>query len=331
MPAPVELSAEILYAGLVLRASGRACLLAFALMGAHAERAGMVRAQAEELHVEVADGACPDARQLEQALAPVLDPSVVLVFEATASTTRRVRVSDEGKAYAIEIDGERREVSDARRDCVERARVAAVFIALNMQAAKPEPAKEPLPEPEPEPEAPEPPPLVPGFGASSFALSEQATDAERAAFGAGASVFYAGAPFRFELSAAILAPIELELTPRDDVRGRVDLMRVPFALTGSYLLRVGDVELGPLLGLALDVLHMKGQGLERPQTELRLSAGVVLGAAAHLWLSRHVGLFLQAQMRAFPRAYRLAVEPTGALGETPRIWLGAQLGAQARF
>jgi hypothetical protein len=329
----VELSAEIHYAGAVLRASGRACLMAFALMGAHAADAAV--AQAEELHIEVAAGACPDAGQLGQALTPVLEPSVTLVFEATASTTRSARVTDEGQAYAIEIDGERREVADTRRDCVERARVAAVSIALNMQAARPEPPKEPEPEPEPqepeEPEEPEPPPLAPGFGAALFALGEHATDVGRTAFGAGASLFYAGAPFRFELSAAVLAPIALALTPRDDVRGRVDLMRVPLGLTASYLLRVGAFELGPLLGLALDVLHMKGQGVARPQTELRLSAGVVLGASVHLWISRHIGLFLQAQMRAFPRAYRLAVEPTGALGQTPRVWLGAQLGAEARF
>jgi hypothetical protein len=323
---PVELSAEIHYAGLVLRASGRAGLLAFAWIGAYA-----TAAQAEELHVEVAGDACPDSGQLEQALEPVLEPSVVLVFKATTATTRRVRVSDEGAAYAVEIDGERRELSDRRRDCVERARVAAVFIALNMQASKPEPPKQPEPEPEHKPQEPQPQPLPPAFGAALFALGEHATDADRTAFGAGASVFYAGAPFRLELSASVLAPIELALTPRDDVRGRVDLMRVPLALTASYLLHLGDVELGPLLGLAVDVLHMEGQGVERAQSELRLSLGVVLGAAAHLWISRHIGMLFQVQMRAFPRAYRLAVEPTGALGETPRIWLGAQLGAQARF
>jgi hypothetical protein len=308
----------------VLRASGRAGLLAFAWIGVH-----VATAQAEQLHVEVAAGACPDAGQLEQALEPVLEPSVVLVFESTTQTTRRVRVSDEGEAYAVEIDGERREVIDARRDCVERARVAAVFIALNMQASTPEPPQKP--EPEPARAEPPPPPPPPGLGAALFALGEHATDAARTALGAGALLFYASAPFRFELSASVLAPIELALAPRDDVRGRVDLTRAPLALTASYLLRLGDVELGPLLGLAADVLHMEGQGVERPQTELRLSLGVALGACAHLWINRHIGLLFQVQMRAFPRAYRLAVEPTGALGETPRIWLGAQLGAQARF
>jgi hypothetical protein len=322
----LELSIRIHYAGLVLRASGRACVLAFGLIGFCAGSA-----RADELQVEAADAACPDAGQLEQALRPVLEQDVALVFEASPSTTWRARVSDDGAVYAIEIDGERREIEDARRDCEERARVAAVFIALNIQATKSEPAKPVAPDPEAAPEEPEPPPPPPGFGASLQALGEHATDAERTAFGAGASIFYALAPFRFELSAAVLAPIELRLTPRDDVRGRVDLVRIPLALTTSYLVRIGDFELGPLLGLALDVLHMKGQGVERPQTELRLSPGVALGAAAHLWLSPRIGLVFQAQMRAFPRAYRLTVEPAGALGRTPGIWVGAQLGAQARF
>lgn len=312
-----------------MRGSCRACVLAFAFTGFCAGGA-----RADELLVEVAEGACPDAGQLEQALRPVLEQDIALAFEASASTTRRARVSDDGAAYAIEIDGERREVEDVRRDCEERARVAAVFIALNIQATKSEPPKAAEPEPGPEPEEPEgsePTSLPPGFGASLYALGEHATDAERTAFGAGAAVFYMLAPFRFELSAAVLAPIELALAPRADVRGRVDLMRVPLALTASYVVRIGAFELGPLLGLALDVLHMKGQGVERPQTELRLSPGIALGAAAHLWLSRRIGLVFQAQMRAFPRAYRLTIEPTGALGETPRVWLGAEVGMQARL
>ena len=317
----------------MLRASGCAGLIAAALLWA---RVGAVHAQAaEQVHVEVAEGACPDAAQLEQALQPLLEQGVTLVFEATASTTRRASVIDSGQQYAIEIDGERREVEDTRRDCVERARVAAVFIALNMQApaAKPEPPKEPEPEPEPAPEAPEAPPLPPGLGVSLFALGEHSTDAARTTFGAGASLFYIDAPFRFELGAGVLAPIELELDPRDDIRGRARLLRVPLALTASYLLRLWSFELGPTLGLALDVLHIEGggEGIERPQTELRLSPGLLAGADLHLWLSRYVGLVLRLQTRAFPVVYRFEVEPAGSLGEAPRLWLSGQLGAEARF
>lgn len=315
----------------MLGASGRAGLVAAGLLWA---RAGVLHAQAlEQVQVEVAEGGCPDAAQLEQALAPLLEQGVTLVFEPTASTTRRASVLDLGERYAIEIDGERREVEEARRDCVERARVAAVFIALNMQssAAKPEPPKEP--EPAPEPEEPEAPPLPPGLGAGVFLLGEHSTDAARTTLGAGVALFYVHAPLRFELGAGVLAPVELELDPRDDIRGRARLLRMPLALTASYLMRLSSFEVGPTLGLALDVLHMEGagEGIERPETGLRLSAGVLAGADVHLWLSRYVGLVLRLQMRAFPMLYRFEVEPAGRLGQAPRLWLSGQLGAQARF
>ena len=315
----------------MLGASGRAGLVVAALLWM---RAGALHAQAaEQVHVEVAEVGCPDAAQLEQALAPLLEQGVTLVFQATASTTRRASVVDLGAQYAIEIDGERRVLEDARRGCVERARVAAVFIALNMQASppKPEPPKEP--EPEPEPEEPEAPPLPPGLGASVFALGEHSTDTGRTTFGAGAALFYVRAPLRFELGAGVLAPVELELDPRDDIRGRARLLRIPLALTASYLLRLSSFELGPTLGLALDVLHIEGEGegVERPQTELRLSPGLLAGAEGHLWLSRYVGLVLRLQMRAFPMVYRFEVEPVGTLGEAPRLWLSGQVGAEARF
>jgi hypothetical protein len=319
----------------VLRASGCAGLIAVALLWARAEA---VQGQAaEQVLLEVAEGACPDATQLEQALQPLLEQGVTLVLEATASTTRRASVEDAGGQYAIEIDGERRKVEDARRDCVERARVAAVFIALNMQMspARPELPKEPEPpaEPEPEPEEPEAPPLPPGLGASIFALADHSTDAARTTLGAGASLFYVHAPFRFELGAGVLAPIELELDPRDGIRGSARFLRVPLAITASYLLRLSPFELGPTAGLAIDVLHIEGegQGIERPQTELRLSPGLLAGADFHLWISRYVGLVLRLQMRAFPMVYRFEVEPAGRLGEAPRLWLSGQLGAQARF
>lgn len=319
----------------MVRASGYAGLIVGALLWA----AGPLRAQApEQVHIEVALGACPDASQLEQALGPLLEQGVTLVLEPTASTTRRASVVDLGEHYAIEIDGERRDVEDARRDCVERARVAAVFIALNMQAAPPAKPAEPPKKPEPpveEPpvEEPEAPALAPGFGASLFALGEHSTDAARTAFGAGASLFYVTAPLRFELSLGVLAPIELELETRDDIRARVRLLRVPLALTASYLLRASAFELGPVLGLALDLLHIEGdgEGVERPQTELRMSPGVLAGADAQLWISRYVGLVLRLQMRAFPMVYRFEVEPLGRLGEVPRLWLSGQLGVQARF
>lgn len=331
--------------------------------------AGELRAQAPvQLHVELADDACPSAAQLSAALTPVLEREVELVIDAAPNSrgARRAVVRDYGTRYAIEIDGARREVEDARRDCEERARVASVFVALNMRAAAPqqasaatpdkpkasrdqepkrdrEPAAEAERDDEAEPEEPDapdepdepyaPPPDRSGVGVLVYGAAAHSTKAERTAFGAGVGAYLATYSFRFELSAGVLAPIELALEPSGDIRGRVELLRVPFALTASYLLSVGDFQLGPTLGLVLDFLHLEGEGegVDRPQSSLRMSAGGLLGVDVQLWLSDRVGLWLRPQLQAFPMAYRLAVDPNGSLGQTPQLWLSAQLGLQARF
>jgi len=293
------------------------------------------------------------------------------VFAASASATRRARVIDAGARYVIEIDGARRQIDDARRDCMERARVSAVFIALNLRASEPtktagapgthhggraaaasgEPAPRERAESEPErrdddaqdddaddvDEAvdgrtrPDRPVLPRGFGLSLFGLAERSTDAAQTAWGAGAGAFIGLWPFRFELSAGVLSSVTLQLQPRDDIRGRVQLTRAPLSLTTSYLLRVGAFQLGPTLGLSLDLLHIQGERVERRQSEWRLGLGALLAGDAHLWISSHAGLLLRLQMRFFPRAYRLAVDSVGSLGETPSVWLSAQLGGQWRF
>jgi hypothetical protein len=359
-------------------------------------QAGVVRAQAE-LHVEVAVGACPDARQLRAALAPVLERDVTIVVEPTGAAARRARVIDRGERYAIEIDGAHREVEDPRRDCVERARVASVFIALNMQepmqpapvstpatsdpprttdapgttstpTTRERPAKPEQRDPDADEDADEavdeadetaaeaaeeaaeaareaaeaareaaeasrplPPEPPPGWGLWAFATGEHSSDAERTTFGAGAGVFYAFAPFRLELNAAALAPLPLALSPRDGIRGGVELMRIPFGVAASYRLRLRDVHVGPIAGLAFDLLHIEGSGVERPQTDVRLNLGALFGADLRLAVGSDVGLLVRLQMRFFPKSYRLVVDPTGRLGETPSVWLSGQLGVEWRL
>jgi hypothetical protein len=165
----------------------------------------------------------------------------------------------------------------------------------------------------------------------AFGAGAHSTAVERTALGAGAGAYFALSSFRFELSAAVLAPIEVTLEPRPDVRGRVQLMRVPLSLSAGFLMSAGAFQLGPTLGFVLDVLHIEGQGVTRPQSELRLSSGLLLAADLHLWVSERVGLWVRPQMQMFPKAYKLVVDPQGALGETPQLWIGAQLGVQARL
>ncbi len=56
-----------------------------------------------------------------------------------------------------------------------------------------------------------------------------------------------------------------------------------------------------------------------------------LGASLRYWLTERVGIFLSPHGSFFPRPYTLGVRDLGAVGETPRLWLGAQLGVAIRL
>jgi hypothetical protein len=293
------------------------------------------------VHVE-ADGECPSAKQLEDTLEPLLGPGrVALDGESRATDATlpvQARVSDRGERYLIEIRSLQRELEDRARDCVERARVAAVLIALNVGEAERKPPPEPPPververvEPPPpaieEPAAPEP--LA--MGMQLLGSGELATEIERGAFGGSVGVWWSADGFGVALDAGLLSPVTLTLEPRGPTRGRAALMRVPFTLSGRYLIAAGAFALGPALGLSLDVLRVAGSGVEREQTAVRVSFGGFLALEAHAELGAQLEAVLRLNLRAFPSAYRLAVPPEGALGETPQLWVGASLGLGWRF
>lgn len=268
---------------------------------------------------------------VQQQLTPLLPRELKLEFGPAAPEggPGHGSIEDYGESYAVEIDGRSREVDDPARDCLERARVAAVFIALNTRGAPvPAPAREPEPEAE-EPEEPELPPdpdrlqiVAALFGAASYA-----TAVRSAAPGGGAAIWLGQRRLRFGFSAALLASTELPLGPNaDGLRGSVDLTRLPLALSASYLLEAGPFEIGPVLGLGVDLLRLHGRDVIDPQTELRANPGALLGADVLCRLSPALLGVVRLSFTVFPRAYDLTVDPAGRLGTTPQLWLGAILG-----
>lgn len=311
-------------------------------------------ARADEVHVQVAEGACPDASLLEQKLAPLL-PGVTLTFDAlpapqASPALRSASANDAGERYTIEVAGLSREVEDPARDCVERARVAAVFIALNL-APKGEATKEPEPAPPVPPEKPkfdedddddddddaadesetssgldDPPGLQ--LGLRLFGDGAYATAIDRGAFGGGLGAWLGQGGWRVALTLGALSPVRVSFEPVD---GAVSVLRIPIVASADWVLRFGRLELGPSVGFALDVLHMKGVELMRPQTELRLDPGLSLAAHVGLRVSSAVVVRLRLHAEAFARAYELRVDPLGPLAHTPRLWLGASLGLDCRL
>lgn len=288
------------------------------------------QAGATAVHVELDPDACPGAALLRQKLQPLLGDDVELVIESAPAGdagSARASVRDFGAAYAVEVGELRREVGDGARDCVERARVAAVFIALNV---KPPPAAE---EPPPEPSEPEPPEPEPAadeqrtrWGVRLSGEAAYAVAIDRSAFGASAALWLGLGALRLDAGVGGLSPAQVELDARAGVQGSVALMRIPLTASASYLWRAGPLAFGPALGLAVDLLRLRGEGVERPQTELRVNPGGFAAADAHLRLTPALSTVLRVALAAFPRAYDLSVDPEGRFARTPRLWLSASLG-----
>ena len=108
-------------------------------------------------------------------------------------------------------------------------------------------------------------------------------------------------------------------------------MRFPSRLTASYLFSIGRYSFGPTVGFDLDLLRIRGRGVARPRTSLRIDPGLLLAVETHLQLGAAWSLGLRLGLDAYARAYDLAVSPTGSLGKTPRLWLAGSLGMAWRF
>jgi hypothetical protein len=291
-----------------------------------------VRAQtgAPDVQVQLAADACPSPALLRQKLQPLLGEDATLAIDAAPEDrvgAVQASLRDLGDRYALEVEGLSREVGDRARDCIERARVAAVFIALNVNPP-PEAAPSPPDAAEAEPVEPRPEDgeqaMRWGVRFSGEAAYAAAIDA--GAFGAGAGVWLGLGTLRLEAGAGALSPAQVQLDARADIRGSVGVMRIPLTASASYLLRAGPLAFGPALGLALDLLRLRGEGLERPQTELRVNPGAFAAADAHMRLTPALSTALRVALSAFPRAYDLSVDPEGRLARTPRLWLSASLG-----
>ncbi len=96
-------------------------------------------------------GACPSALDVARELNPLL--SKWEVVSDNQPVDARARLDDLGSSFRIAIQGEIKEVEDSPADCRERARVAAVVIAMQLESplgsAPPsaeELATQPLPE-----------------------------------------------------------------------------------------------------------------------------------------------------------------------------------------
>jgi hypothetical protein len=294
--------------------------------------------------------ACPSAALVRDMLAPLIpDTRVLIAPEASAEATfAEARLRDLGSDYVIELHGAERRQHDPGADCSERARVAAVFIALNLPGAKRVSSPQAASAAEqsgsataPAPAATAPPqdhaattprttaqssdgrPLRVGIGAS--ALVAFAPEPQSAVVGGSVGVWARRGLWQLELSGGATGKSELPIEPAAP-GGSAALWRFPLAASAAVLWRVSRFELGPSLGFALDLLRARGDEVARPERALRANAGVQLAALGRLRLTERLALVMTLSGSFFPVNYELRVEPQARSAETPGFWLAAQLG-----
>jgi hypothetical protein len=308
---------------------GLAVALAAAATGP-ADRAASGGAPGPAVPIEV-NGQCPSHDAIMAALLPALGGS---------SIPSPPRVSDLGAAFEIVAFGQTRQFVDTARDCAERARVAAVFIALalNPPMLQLPPAAAPPPVPPvanvapPPVVAPPPPPVVAPPPPRWLNLAVGA----RVDGPLGGAASPGGTTGGIELRGAagrravgVVAAVGV-LAPTDSKVSFVNVHHQRFPASLAVMARRAlprGLAVEGAAGLALVPFRLQADGLGQSTPATRVDAGLRLALQVRLPpLARGLTPFLGGHLEYFPRPYVVDVAPIGDIGTTNRVWVGASAG-----
>jgi hypothetical protein len=253
-------------------------------------------------------GDCPNPAQVKAALDYILKGASAM---ASASDAAVLSVADLGPAYRVSLADQTREQPDPKRDCDERARVAAVFAAITMEppeiAARARPA---LPSPAPR-----------RIELRAVGLAEYGGGA--LALGGELRSGLVGARWGLELGAGFLPGIDFDFGGYP-----ARMTRFPLDLGVVMTLRKGPVAAGLSAGPAVAVFNLRGEGTGLPVHEsgTRVDVGFRSAVFIALFPAARVSPVLDVRLSLWPSPYHVIVEPLGRVGTTPTVWVGATLG-----
>ena len=271
-------------------------------------------------------GECPGWGTLSTALAPLLGKI------ASAAPTLPPRVTDLGEHFEVVVAGQSGLYFDINRDCAERARIAAVFIAMvltttTVHAAAPQSVL---------PAAPQPSPSVSPsnrWTAASLAARCDATSSGSSpspvglACGGELGVALGRSHYGGFLSAGVLAST---VTRFASVPVRVQRFPLALGVVTARDLRAGWW-IGAHVGAALAVLRIQGEGLDTGGPALRFDPGARIGVSLRLptaWRGWAPAVAVHGEY--FPRAYQIDVAPLGTIGSLGRYSVGVAAGVSYR-
>ena len=289
---------------------------------------------------------CPSPVALARALANML-PEAKLSDGADRDRALVVRIDDLGAKFRLRVGDDTRELADGGRRCEERARQAAVVVALALAPPSVEEPPTPKAEP-PTTEAAAPPPSEaevrapieerrppsPIVRRTMVALElaaglDMAPAADGGALAAGALAFRlaAGRPrFAVMLGVAATSPSTMKLAPAP-----VSMTRFPIDLSARYVAHAGkERETAFDLGAVGDLLLLEGAAGSGGN---RLSVGIRAAASERFWMTDDTAIFVGIETALLPNTYALVIDDGMASrpeGHTPDFWLGLSLGCVVR-
>jgi hypothetical protein len=270
-------------------------------------------------------------------LATLLPPSFSNAPVATAT------VSDDGGTYLVTVGERVKEYADSARDCAERARIAAAFIAfslsLDVQPAAGTTTSATVPTAGP---PPAPPPVVTAAPPSrtekwlrvdARGTLEIAPQDGLLAPGAEARIAAGQGRFGAHALCGWLSGTSMSLPGET---GRVLLERFPCA-AGPTLrlfpsgtpLPLPPLEVSVDAGVALGAVRTSGRSFATNYVSARFEVGARIAVDAALHLGRHPAGFAPVVGLAatyYPMAYDLDVTPRTSVGRTPNLWAGLTAG-----
>lgn len=262
---------------------------------------------------------------MEREIAPLLAGAKVSTKALPGAIT--VRLEDGGDSVRVFIGSAVQEVADPGRRCDERARAAAVLIALALQppALDAPPAKA----------EGAPVPGVPPIKTVNL-IVDLATQGDLAPLSpAGETVIAAGGSLHLSIGRswiggvigiAALAPSDIPVST-----GTARVVRVPVDIDLRLSLRRGPFELAGDVGAVLTIVVVDGQGLPKNEHALGTEFGIRAAATVRWWFRDRIAPFLGVGLIGVPRPIELTVAPVGIVGTTPRIWLDLALGLAVRL
>ncbi|HSS37805.1 MAG TPA: hypothetical protein VLT58_03450 [Polyangia bacterium] len=280
--------------------------------------------------VMAAEGVCPSQAAVWTELGTLVprDRFAARLVEVK-SAGPAIELADLGASYRVTAAGRVRVYRDDAHDCADRARVAALFIALAIDPADTVAAAAPRPPaPPPTPPPPTPPPVIQPEPRAPPLVDVQVAPAFDVGLGSGSVTFTPAGLVDVAVGRGLLAAlvsIAADL-PADASAGSVRVRQWRAPVTVGVRARLGRERVEPYaeLGVAAGPIVARGRDVVSPSTAVSLELGVA--AALGVRIGGRTGGFLVARGELVPDPPDVFALPAGTAGHTARFWIGAAAG-----